>query len=138
MEQCREVYSALVHTVPDLWMRRGFSLCYYKQHTPSMQHGQASTGTRGEQEVPSGSGRGAGGALMGEGGEKPHKSHRAKPLSRHDQSCPSLTNHSLARGTVGESNSAVLSRKETTDHRAPRSHLFSMTQRAQEGQAPVR
>lgn len=87
MEQCREVYSALVHTVPDLWMRRGFSLCYYKQHTPCNRHGRASTGeqlgTRAEEEMPGGSGGGAAGATIyhgrvGEGGEKPHRSHGAK------------------------------------------------------------
>lgn len=51
MEQCREVYSALVHTVPDLWMRRGFSLCYCKQHPPSI------LGFLQEQEVPARTGR---------------------------------------------------------------------------------
>lgn len=55
------------------------------------------------------------GALHGEG-RSLTRATEPKPLSGHDQSCPPLTNHSL--GTVRESNSAVLSRKETTDYRA--------------------
>lgn len=124
MEQCREVYSALVHTVPDLWMRRGFSLCYYKQHTPSNRHGQASTreqlGTRVEEAVPGGSGRGTAGAtfyysLCGRGRGEASQESRSQNLhpgmtkaARHSQ----MIHRHVA--TVRESNSDLLSRKETT------------------------
>lgn len=130
MEQCREVYSALVHTVPDLWMRRGFSLCYYKQHTPCNRHGQASTreqlGTRVEEEVPGGSGRGAAGATFyhgpcGRGRGEASQESRSENLRPGMTKGPGMTqaahlSQMIHRhlATDRESNSDLVSSKETT------------------------
>lgn len=124
MEQCREVYSALVHTVPDLWMRRGFSLCYGKQHTPSNRHGRASTrerlGTRVEEEVPAGSGRGTAGATFyysprrrGRGDASQESQSQNLHPGMTKAACPSQMIHRHL-ATVRESNSELESRKETT------------------------
>lgn len=124
MEQCREVYSALVHTVPDLWMRRGFSLCYCKQHTPSNRHGQASTRerlrTHVEEEVPGGSGRDTAGATFyysprrrgrGEASQESQSQNLHPGMTK--AACPSPMIHQHL-ATVRESNSELQSRKETT------------------------
>ena len=105
MEQCREVYSALVHTVPDLWMRRGFSLRYYKQHAPCRQHGPAPTGERLGTRKGCPVGQAAvrqeprfTTAAWAREGRSLTRDTEPKPPSGHDQSCPPLANDSPALG----------------------------------------
>lgn len=148
VEQCREVYSALVHTVPDLWMRRGFSLCYYKQHTPCNRHGQASTkeqlGTRVEEEEPGESGGGAAGVTlyyvcMGKGGEKPHKSRGAKTSVQAWRKLPATRKWFTGTWQLLEKATLILrAGRRPLDHRAqegtfrPLLHVKEYTRRAKD------